>query len=181
MNGTVYIIMMSKKLLLYTIAGILFTSVSGTLAHFVYDWSGQNILAGFFTPVNESTWEHMKLLFFPMLLYGIFTIPYLKQDFPCILCAYPVGILASTFAIPTLFYTYSGILGTNYTAIDILIFYISVIFAFAVVYLKTKSCESGDARTGEKLFLPWLAILLLAACFIIFTIIPPSLGIFQVG
>lgn len=173
--------MTSKKLLLYTIAGILFTSVTGTLAHFVYDWSGQNVLAGLFTPVSESTWEHMKLLFFPMLLYGFFTMFCLYLDFPCISHAYPLGILAGVFAIPVLFYTYSGILGANYTVIDILIFYISVIFAFTVVYLKTKSCESGDADEKEKRFLPWLAILLLAACFIVFTIAPPSLGIFQVG
>lgn len=85
--------MTSKKLLLYTIAGILFTSVTGTLAHFVYDWSGQNVLAGLFTPVSESTWEHMKLLFFPMLLYGFFTMFCLHKDFPCISHAYPLGIL----------------------------------------------------------------------------------------
>ena len=55
----------------FTVIGILFVSVAGTLLHFVYDWSGQNPLVGFFAPVNESTWEHMKLLLFPMLLYGL--------------------------------------------------------------------------------------------------------------
>ena len=63
---------MQKKLLCYTIAGIVFTSILGTLAHFIYEWSNENFLVGLFTPVSESTWEHMKLLFFPMLLYGVF-------------------------------------------------------------------------------------------------------------
>ena len=47
------------------IKGILFVSIAGTLAHFVYEWSNNNYILGFFFPVNESTWEHMKLFFFP--------------------------------------------------------------------------------------------------------------------
>ena len=47
-----------------TIARILSVSLLGTLLHFTYRWSGRNPLIA---PVNESVWEHMKLLFFPML------------------------------------------------------------------------------------------------------------------
>lgn len=72
----------------FTVIGILFVSVAGTLLHFVYDWSGQNPLVGFFAPVNESTWEHMKLLFFPMLLYGLVAVPILKSAYPFLPCAY---------------------------------------------------------------------------------------------
>ena len=51
-------------------------SVLGTLFHFVYGWSGENPVAGLFFPVNESTWEHLKLIFFPILLLclGIFDL-----------------------------------------------------------------------------------------------------------
>ena len=51
-----------------TIAGILCVSILGTLLHFTYRWSGRNPLIGLIAPVNESVWEHMKLLFFPMHL-----------------------------------------------------------------------------------------------------------------
>ena len=129
---------MRNKLFCYTIGGILFTSLLGTLSHFIYEWSGENWLAGLFTPVNESTWEHMKLLFFPMLLYGIFALPRLKDDYPCISFGYPLGILAGTFAIPILFYTYYGILGRNHTAADILIFYLSVAAGFAAAYMLSR-------------------------------------------
>ena len=57
-------IMHSSKRVMILAAIVVF--VLGTLAHFVYDWSGQNSFIGLLTPVNESTWEHMKLLFFPM-------------------------------------------------------------------------------------------------------------------
>lgn len=38
--------------------------------HFVYDWF-PNALTVIFFPVNESIWEHMKLLITPYLLFGI--------------------------------------------------------------------------------------------------------------
>ncbi len=172
---------MQKKLLLTIVIGILFTSIVGTLAHFTYDWSDENFLVGLFTPVNESTWEHMKLLFFPMLFYGILAYPRLAQEYPCIAYAYPWGILAGAFAIPVIFYTYSGILGRTYTPIDILIFYISVILAFAIVYLISSRCQELPPQSGKSAFLPWLLVFLLAIAFLAFTVYPPSLGIFQVG
>ena len=54
-----------KKIRSYYIIGYLFTAAAGTLFHFVYDWTGQGAVAALFFPVNESTWEHMKLVFFP--------------------------------------------------------------------------------------------------------------------
>ncbi len=61
---------MREKLLLWE--GIFVVSVCavGSLLHFVYRWSGKKLFAGFVSPVNESTWEHLKLLFFPSLLFG---------------------------------------------------------------------------------------------------------------
>lgn len=61
--------MKDKCLKTYTIIGVFFVLAAGSLAHFLYDWTGSNAIAGLFVPVNESVWEHMKLLFFPMLLY----------------------------------------------------------------------------------------------------------------
>ncbi|WP_286082764.1 DUF6512 family protein, partial [Parablautia intestinalis] len=68
-----------KSLKQYTAIGIIFVLLAGTLAHFVYDWSGNHAVIGLFTPVNESIWEHMKLLFFPMLLYAFFAAHHLKE------------------------------------------------------------------------------------------------------
>lgn len=45
-----------------------YTVLLGSLLHFVYGWSGSNVFAAGFSAVNESTWEHMKLLFFPVFL-----------------------------------------------------------------------------------------------------------------
>ena len=165
---------MQKKLLRYTISGILFTSILGTLAHFLYKWSGQNPYVGLFTPVSESIWEHMKLLFFPMLLYFVFE-KFMLEEYPSSLaCANAAALLIGTFSIPVIFYTYTGILGTHYPALDIATFYLSVILAFTVRYLLTK-------KRISKLHCQWLtaAVLLILVCFLIFTFSPPSLGLFQ--
>ena len=112
------------------IKGILFVSIAGTLAHFVYEWSNNNYILGFFFPVNESTWEHMKLFFFPMLLFSVWMNQKLKEEYPCVTGALLAGTLLGTFLIPVLFYTYSGILGKNVPVLDIATFFISVIAAF---------------------------------------------------
>lgn len=48
--------------------GAIFSLAVGALSHFFYEWSGGSTAAGIFFPVNESVWEHMKLVFFPFLV-----------------------------------------------------------------------------------------------------------------
>lgn len=131
-----------KKLKLYLFLGFIFTSVVGCLAHFFYDWSGQNVIVGLFTPINESTWEHLKLLFFPALLWSLLIYKLLKQKFPKILCNLFIGILAGTFAIPIIFYLYTGILGFNILLLDIGTFILSVAITFLTAYCQAVSLNS---------------------------------------
>jgi len=42
--------------------------VAGPL-HFAYEWSGENFLVSLVAPVNESIWEHLKLVYWPTLLW----------------------------------------------------------------------------------------------------------------
>lgn len=63
--------MNKTKIRRYQIFSVLFTFVLGTLFHFTYKWSGENQAVALFSSINESTWEHLKLLFFPMLLTTI--------------------------------------------------------------------------------------------------------------
>ena len=155
------------------IIGTLFVIITGTLAHFVYDWSGQNYIAGLFFPVSESTWEHMKLCFFPMLLYSLFMRRRLKGEYPCVTSALLFGTLLGTFLIPVIFYTYTGILGKNYLPLDIATFILSVILAFAAIYRLTLSCKMHCFT-----FWLFLSVAAMAACFFIFTYNPPNIGIF---
>ncbi|WP_051426788.1 DUF6512 family protein [Eisenbergiella tayi] len=114
---------MFGKKIKFEIWGFLFTAVLGTLLHFLYEWSGKMPAAALISPVNESVWEHLKLLFFPFVL---FTLWELLHTFPapaCFLPARTLGLSAGLFSIPFLFYCYTAILGTNYLALDILVFW----------------------------------------------------------
>lgn len=55
----------------WQLVGFLFTGILGTFLHFLFDITGQAMVAGLFSAVNESIWEHMKLLFYPMLLFVV--------------------------------------------------------------------------------------------------------------
>ena len=114
--------------------GIFFVITTGSLAHFFYDWSGHASIVGYFTPVNESIWEHMKLLFFPMLLYAFVLTVRLRHHAPSIPSALCTGILLGTFLIPLFFYSYTLVLGKAFLVLDISTFLVSILIAFWLSY-----------------------------------------------
>mgnify|MGYP000553216987 CR=1 FL=1 len=63
---------MKNRLKKSEIFGAIFVMVLGTLMHFFHDWSGKNPIVALFAPYNESTWEHLKLLF---SLFDLFAFP----------------------------------------------------------------------------------------------------------
>ena len=113
---------MGKRLFYWELAGALFTAALGTLLHFVYDWSGGWGAAAAFSAVNESTWEHMKLLFFPMFLFSVVQVCCLGRNYPNFLAARGVSTVTGVALIPVLFYTYTGVLGRHLLWADIAVF-----------------------------------------------------------
>ena len=103
---------MKRNLSLWQLAGFAFTSIGGTLLHFLYDLTGQSVVAAPFSAVNESTWEHMKLLFFPMFVFALVQSRFFgeRPDFWCVKLA---GSAAGLALIPVLFYTYNGAIGKS--------------------------------------------------------------------
>ena len=89
----------------------LFISILGVLLHFTYEWSDDNRIVGLFSAVNESTWEHLKLLFFPMLLLTLVELFFFHEKMPAnYLWARTLGILSGMIFIVAVFYTLNGIL-----------------------------------------------------------------------
>lgn len=155
------------------IVGFFFIAVLGTLWHFVYRWSGENRLIGYLAPVNESTFEHMKLIFFPSLFYLPILLHSQKKKLPSILNTFAWGILAGTWFIPVFFYSYSGILGKSLMWLDIGCFYLAV---FATCYTTYRLILS-DRKQGHLGI--WLLVLM-AILFFFFTYHPMDIGIFRV-
>lgn len=155
-----------------TIIGILFTILFGSLLHFTYEWSGNNRIVALFSAVNESTWEHLKLLFFPYVLYTIIEYYYIGKNYSNFITAKVFGILAGLITIPVIFNTYTAILGSNYFILDILTFIIAVIISYAVSYFLFKK----ETIMFNKIALIMLIIIMVS--FFVFTFMPPQLNIF---
>ena len=163
-----------KQLKCFSIIGMIFVLITGSLAHFLYEWSGNNTIVGLFTPINESIWEHMKLLFFPMLLYAIFMNFHFRQNYPCITVSLYSGIITGTLLIPVFYYAYTYLLSKDSFVLDITIFILSIIIAFCSSYKLTLTC-----KLQNYCWLLCVLVWLLFVCFIIFSYYPPDLKIFK--
>ena len=167
---------MKKELRISFLIGFVFICVFGTLLHFLYEWTGDNRLVGLISSINESTWEHMKLFFFPMLLFTIIMSYFniLQTHYPALVPALLLGLQAGTWFIPTAFYTYSGILGRTITWVDVLIFYIAVFFGLRIAYSQTKNSALQKYDAPLR-----ICAMILLTLFMVFSYYPPELGIFQ--
>lgn len=154
--------------------GFAFTSLGGTILHFLYDWTGQSIFTAPFSGVNESTWEHMKLLFFPWLIFALFENLFIKssESYWCIKLR---GIICGLFSIPILFYTYNGAVGKSPDWLNIAIFFISAAITF---YVEARLFKQNNVKCKNQ-YLALGLICLIGILFIVFTFFTPALGIFR--
>lgn len=152
----------------------LLTAGIGTGLHFLYDLLPIAPVA-IFAPVNESVWEHIKLLFWPMLLAGVFLAR--RSDDKRKTWS---GVLGAVLAMPVwlngIFYLLKGGFGVESLGMDLALYYLTLLAGFAFV------------RKIEKRELPKWAFGALLACVFVFgllivyfTTFPPELPIFQVG
>ena len=157
------------------ILAFIIISVMGSLLHFVYDWSGENPIVALFSAVNESVWEHQKLLFVAAAVYSLFEYMIAGRRVYNYPIAAAIGIIAAIVSIITLFYTYSGILGYSVTFIDISLYYIGVfIFLFVRnLIIKNRFFGGGTANT-----VGYLMIIVLGILFAVWTFYPPKISLF---
>lgn len=165
---------MKRDLRLWQFAGFSLTSLAGTLLHFLYDWTNQSLLIAPFSAVNESTWEHMKLLFFPLFIFAIIQSFFFKE-YESFWCVKLIGILTGLILIPVIFYTYNGVIGKSPDWINISIFFISAAISFIVETLLFKKEDFYCKLQG----LAFVVICVISIMFIVFTFITPQIELFK--
>ena len=165
---------MKRSIGLWQLWGFAVTSLGGTLLHFLYDWLGHSVWVAPFSGVNESTWEHMKLLFWPMLFFAVIESLFFKDraDFRCVKLK---GILLGLSLIPIIFYTYNGVIGKSPDFINIAIFFITA--AVSYIYEARQFNKEYTACRNPKIAVALLAVI--AAAFLLFTFKTPEIGIFK--
>jgi hypothetical protein len=165
----------SNKVLIYEIVGTLFIVFLGSALHFTYELSGKLVFIGAFSAVNESVWEHLKLAFWPSLIWLLIEYLPLKKQTNNFLTAKTIGTYLMVVIIPIIFYSYTSITGKSIFAIDITSFIIAVIVGQIGSYQLLK--KNQLPRITDKVAIVILVVLGIA--FIVFTFYPPHLPIFQ--
>ena len=148
---------MNKRYKKITGLGILWTIVLGTLSHFFYQWSHENILIGLFSPVNESVWEHLKLLFFPALTYMFIEQKAMGKAMPGLFGKNLLGIFAGLLVMPLLFYGYTAFSGKSILLVDIGIFCVCVLFTFLLPY-KLRNRQISKEAEGAVRKILWILL-----------------------
>lgn len=147
--------------------------ILGTVNHFLYEWTNENPFVAMFCPVNESTWEHLKLLCFPFIFSSILFY-YLKgPDTERFFYSRLLALLFGMLSIIMLFYTYTGALGKHFFLLDISIFVFSVLFSYQCAGYFYRSVK--ELPTDFTLLLGWLILII---SFFTFTSFPPHLPLF---
>ena len=155
--------------------GFVIVSIAGTLLHFVYDRSGKNKIVGLFAPVNESPFEHLKLLFFPFIIYAVFEVIKLSDSKFNVSFAKLIGILCGTGATLSVFYICEGALGKSIDAVNIASFFIGIGVAFLVSYHIIKSSKGRGFINGMSAAL----LIVISIVFIYFTLYPIEIPLFK--
>ena len=155
----------TKKLILCYFAA----AVLGVLLHFLFVWFPNPVLA-LISPVRESIWEHVKLIYFPLLavsLYmgrggnGLGRAPWLLSLIVACAVTLCVG------------YVYHIIFRGEAVLVDLILY----VFTLALGFLLPKTLWPLCTRPGvEKA--AWALTALLGALIVWFTLFPPDTALF---
>lgn len=163
----------------WMLIGIFVLFLAAAALHFVYEWSGKSIVAGLFAPVNESPWEHLKMTFWPMLVWWVAGyLIFLRNrgnGFVRAAVTYAVSALFSVVFVIAFFYAYTGALGVESLPVDIIGLFLSLLFGILLA-------RHIDRHLTPGMFAAFIAvavILLMAAAFLYYTFEPPHLPIFK--
>ena len=162
-----------KSMLKYELTSTIFIMILGVIFHFIYEWTNNNVIVALFSPVNESIWEHLKLLYFPMILTIIIGYFYNGKNYKNYICAKTLGIIISMIFTVVAYYTYSGAIGKNIDIINILLFFVSVILG-QYIAIRNIMLEKDCNKTKSI-----IVLIIIGLLFIFFTFNPPNIGIFK--
>ncbi|KTB48087.1 hypothetical protein DEALK_09320 [Dehalogenimonas alkenigignens] len=163
-----------KRILRWELLGILFVFSLGALLHFVFEWSGESLLAGAFASVNESVWEHFKQGFWPMVIWAAIEYPVFRGKVNNFFAAKGTAVYLIPAVTALIFYAYTAATGEEILIVDILIFAAAVAIGQLVSY---KILTSGKLP-GYMNWVGLAMIIALGSAMILFTFNPPELPIF---
>lgn len=163
----------------WIIKGIPILFIIGSLMHFLYEISGKNIFVGLISAVNESIWEHSKMVLWPVICWwSIYYMINGKKNNININKWFTAGLIAlltALLTIPMIYYFYTGAFGVEILIIDISILFFAVLFGQILGFHFYKYYKGIKASISIRIFI------ILILVFAIFTLYPPKLPLFKDG
>ncbi len=166
---------MKRPLLKWELIGIAVISLFGALLHFVFAWSGGWSPVGVIAAVNESVFEHLKLTYWPALLYAAVENRRLEKSVNNFVVAKTAGLYVMPLAIMAIFYSYTTITGGENLIADITVFVEAIVLGQLTSYKILTMAQL--ASRFQKLALAGL--IALAMIYAVFTFYPPQLPMFR--
>jgi hypothetical protein len=99
-----------RRLWQWEVAGYFLISLVGSAQHFVFDWAGGWRPLALLVPVNESTWEHLKMALWPALVFALIEWLALRRSrpLPNFIIAKTVQAYLAPLVIALIFYAYTA-------------------------------------------------------------------------
>ena len=167
---------MKNQVLLWEIGGFLFIGLVGASLHFTYELSNfsSNVVA-YFSSVNESTWEHLKMTFFPGLVFALVEYTYVREKVNNYLIAKTVSLFLMPLVIVVGWYIYAPLVGRSVYPVDLALFYTAVFIGQVASYKLLTRPLLEKKYHARAIFA--LAVMLVA--FSTFTFFPPRIFLFE--
>jgi len=159
----------------WELIGIAVIAGVGAVMHFAFEWSGELRAVAVFAAVNESVWEHLKLTYWPALLYAALEYRKIRGLSDNFITAKAAAIYVMPAAIISLFYAYTAITGSDNLIADITIF----VVAIALGQLTSYKILTLSPLSRRLYILAIIGLVALGVLFTLFTFYPPRVPIFR--
>ncbi len=163
------------RTILVSTAGIALCFALSAFLHFSYELSGRNIIVAVFSSVNESVWEHVKILLIPFLLWSIAEYYILNPHIKRLIVARCAGALTIMFLTVCFFFVYSGIWGNHVLWIDI----VSAFLWIACGELVSIRIINSDKNVSDIFPISAALLCLIIVMLLCFSVSPPKIGLFR--
>jgi hypothetical protein len=150
---------------------------AGSALHFAYSWFGAWPPVAIFAAVNESVWEHLKIAFWPALLWAALQLRLGRPRDDGYWAARGIGLFAISIAIIIVFYGYTAFLGDNLLLLDIATFAMAILIGQSISNLAL----SAVRRSPGLRIVGLAALFAQIAAFSAFSYMPPHLILFEDG
>ena len=171
--------MIKRRLIFWEIGSFIWVALAGSALHFAFELSEFWRPLALFSSVNESTWEHLKMYFWPGLIYALVQYTYTKDIANNYWVAKLVSLLATPLGIIISYYGYLSITlpmyGTGFFEMDLMTMVVGLTCSSILAY---KIMVRPKIDSVPKLYVV-SAYLTLTAMFSTFTYYPPKIFLFE--